>query len=362
MKYSDSPYPLANIDIPGMLKQAWEEGWMDKYHEKHFLIKAINGKLDKYRGYQQHIVNNLHMWEITKENFQINFCLNLSTKLAGLSAFFGEEKIQRFIEDQLSAGKAAYDEEQFFRALSEVSVLAFWRQRSKSGEYEPMTNGKKNPEARFLCVNGVTVDIEVKTPGFPDVDRVREYAIPTILLDDKVAEFKAYCKEQGLIAILPRVFKLKEFLNSAADKFEEVNHIDHMNFLYINWTFSEYPESSFLEAYGLLANRDNGLLVNRGIGKEFGISDEVYNKITAIIVYTESLNGLMFSDFRYIWTRSPEGNPHFAIIGMHNTQSLFETTGMNACGNMLVPALLYIAGKDNHWESLMDIIHRHIKK
>lgn len=29
MKYSDSPYPLANIDIPGMLKQAWEEGWMD---------------------------------------------------------------------------------------------------------------------------------------------------------------------------------------------------------------------------------------------------------------------------------------------------------------------------------------------
>lgn len=362
MRYSDSLYPLACIDLPGMLKRAWEKGWLDEYDENHFLIKAIYGKLDRYRGYQQYIANNLHMWNTTEENFQINFCMNLSSKLAGLSALFGEEEIQRFIEDQLSAGKAAYDEEQFFRALSEVSVLTFWRRNSKTGEYEPKTNGKKNPEARFSCVNGVTVDVEVKTPGFPDVDRIREYAIPTVLLDDKGAEFTAYCDAHGLTAILPRVFKLKEFLNSAADKFEEVNHVDRMNFLYINWTFSEYPESGFLEAYGLLANPDNGLLVNRSIGKEFGISNEVYEKITAVIVYTESLNGLMFGDFRYVWTRAPEGHPHFAIIGMHNEENLFETTGMNAYGNMPVPALLYLAGKDNHWTSLMDIIFKHIKR
>ena len=158
------------------------------------------------------------------------------------------------------------------------------------------------------------------------------------------------------------MFKLKEFLNSAADKFEEVNHVDRMNLLYINWTFSEHPESSYLEAYGLLANPDNGLLVNRDIGKEFGISNEVYDKITAVIVYTESLNGLMFGDFTHVWTRAPEGHPHFAIIGMHNEKCLFETTGMNAYGKMPVPALLYLAGKDNHWTSLMDIIYRHIKK
>ena len=361
MKYSDNPYPLAAFDLPGMLKEAWEEGWLDEYNENHFLIKAIYGKLDRYCGYQQYIANNLHMWKTTEENFHINFCINFSAKLAGLSGFFGKEKIQRFVEDQLSAGKTAYDEEQFFRALSEVSVLAFWMRKSKSGEYEPRINGKKNPEARFFCVNGVTVDVEVKTPGFPDVDRLKEYAIPTVLLDDKGAEFTAYCHAQGLTAILPRVFKLKEFLNSAAAKFEEVDHVDHMNFLYINWTFSEYPESSFLEAYGLLANPDNGLLINRAIGKEFGVSNDVYEKITAVIVYTESLNGLMFDDFRYVWTKAPEGHPHFAIIGMHNVENLFETTGMNACGNMPVPALLYLAGKDNHWRSLMDIIYRHRK-
>lgn len=362
MKYSDNPYPLVGIDLPGMLKKAWEEGWLDEYDENHFLIKTIYGKLDGYRGYQQYIANNLHMWNITKENFQINFCMNLSAKLAGLSELFGEDKIRRFVEDQLSAGKAAYDEEQFFRALSEVSVLAFWRRRSKSGEYEPKTNGKKNPEARFYCSNGVTVDIEVKTPGFTAVDMMKEYAIPTVLLDDKGAEFSAYCNAKGLTAILPRVFKLKEFLNSAAGKFEEVNHVDRMNFLYINWTFSEYPESSFLEAYGLLSNPDSGLLINRNIGKEFGISDDVYKKITAVIVYTESLNGLMFGDFSYVWTMAPEGHPHFAIIGIHNAESLFETTAMNACGNMPVPVLLYLAGKNNHWRSLMDIIYRHRKK
>lgn len=362
MRYSDAPYPLAGIDRYGMLKKAWEDGWLDEFHDSHFLIKAINGKLDQYRGYQQYIANNLHMWNITKENFCINFCMNFSVKLAGLASFFGENKIRQFIEDQLSAGKAVYDEEQFFRALSEVSILVFWRRNSKSGEYEPRTNGKKNPEARFHCVNGVTVDVEVKTPGFPDVDGIREYAIPTVLLDDKGKEFTDYCKKHGLIAVLPRVFKLKDFLNSAAEKFEEVNHVDHMNFLYINWTFSEYPESSFLEAYGLLANSDNGLLTNRTIGKEFDISDEVYTKITAVIVYTESLNGLMFGDFSYVWTRSSEGYPHFAIIGIHNIDDLFKTTGMNACGGMPVPALLYIAGEENHWGSLMDIIYRHRKK
>ena len=75
MNYSDNPYPLAGIDLPGMLKKAWEEGWLDEYDENHFLIKAIYGNLDRYHGYQQYIANNLHMWNTTKENFQINFCM-----------------------------------------------------------------------------------------------------------------------------------------------------------------------------------------------------------------------------------------------------------------------------------------------
>ena len=109
-------------------------------------------------------------------------------------------------------------------------------------------------------------------------------------------------------------------------------------------------------------------LVNKAFRKVVTAYEEEYNKRiarggdTAVIVYTESLNGLMFGDFTHVWTRAPEGHPHFAIIGMHNEKCLFETTGMNAYGKMPVPALLYLAGKDNHWTSLMDIIYRHIKK
>ena len=47
---------------------------------------------------------------------------------------------------------------------------------------------------------------------------------------------------------MPRVQKLKDFLNSAADKFEPVDHVNHMNLLYINWSYSEFEEEGYQEA------------------------------------------------------------------------------------------------------------------
>lgn len=363
MKYSDNPYPLLSMDSFGALKEAWERGWLDSFDKNHFLIRAIHGDLDnKYLGILQYKCNNVWMPETGYGQFDINFCMNFSMKLRGLMNFFGEHAIQQFIENQLSAGKENYNEAQFFRALSEVSVLTFWQMMSLSGEYEPHTNGKKNPEARFICRNGLTVDVEVKTPGFMVADTIKEYAIPAVLLDDKGLEFMDYCNEHALCPVMPRINKLKDFLNSAADKFVGVDHEHHMNFLYINWTFSEFPECSYLEAYSLLANQVNGILRNKDLGKEIGLKDEVYDRITAVIVYTESLNGLMFDDFRYIWTRSQEGFVHFGIVGMHNIESLFEVTKMNPINNFEFPALLYISGKENHFIQLMEIINRHAKK
>lgn len=119
---------------------------------------------------------------------------------------------------------------------------------SKSGEYEPHTNGKKNPEARFLCKNEVVIDVEVKTPGFKDFAGNKNIVLPTVLLDEEGRGiFLNYCKTHNLNGAMPRVMKIKDYLNSAAEKFEEVDHINHMNLLFINWSLSEFDESGYQE-------------------------------------------------------------------------------------------------------------------
>ena len=206
---------------------------MDEFSDNHFLIRAIEGRLDRYQGFYQFAANSVPFYKINSEDFQENFCLNFSWKIATLIDFFGEGSIKNFFMDQLSAGKEKYDEAQFFRALSEVSILGFWRQRAISGEYEPKTNGMKNPEARFTCNNGVVVDVEVKTPGFHDFDGIREIVLPCVLLGNVGRErFTSFCSSHNLNGIMPRVGKLKDYLNSAAEKFETVDHINHLNFLY----------------------------------------------------------------------------------------------------------------------------------
>lgn len=356
-KRSDTQYPNNNYDLSGALAKAWVDGWMDEFSNDHFLIKAIEGRLEKYRGYHQFVANNASLYQVNEKNFQEIFCMNFSWKVACLVNFFGEDKIKSFFTDQLSAGKENYDEAQFFRALSEVSVLSFWMSRSKSGEYEPKVNGKKNPEARFNCVNGVTVDVEVKTPGFHDFDGIQEIALPVVLLTDEGRTlFSAFCEKHNINGVMPRVGKIKDFLNSAAEKFEAVDHISHMNFLYINWTFSEVLESGFEEALSLLAHPVNGILTHKEMGLRLGVNEEVYDKITAVIVYTESVSGLMFGDLRWIWTRGSDGMPRFGIIGIHNCEALAEMTGMNPFGKQLTPILIYLAKDTKYSEDLIRII------
>ena len=362
-KRSDTQYPQADLDLSGALSKAWAEGWMDEYSDDHFLIKAIEGRLKRYKGFHQFGINDVALFPVDEDSFQETFCMNFSWKVACLIDFFGESKTRSFFTNQLSAGKEKYDEAQFFRALSEVSILCFWIPRSKSGEYEPKVNGKKNPEARFNCVNGVTVDVEVKTPGFHDFDGIQEIVLPAVLLSDEGREkFSSFCGTHGINGVMPRVGKLKEFLNSAAEKFEVVDHINHMNFLYINWTFSEVMESGFEEAFSLLAHPINGILFHKDIGLSLGVNEEVYEKITAVIVYTESASGLMFGDFRWVWTQGSDGMPHFGIIGMHNLEDLFEITGMNPFGKMITPTTLSFAKDTTYLYELDRIVADHMLK
>ena len=363
MLRSEKKYPLVGLDLSGNLKKAWENGWLDEFSDDHFLIKAIEKRLEHkpilFIG--QSCLSTLY--PVKPESFQENFCINFSAKIGQLISLFGEDNIQRFFTDQLSAGKANYVEDQFFRALSEVSVLCFLGMNAKSGEYEPRINGEKNPEARLYYNNGIVVDVEVKTPGFQDFFFIFYIVIPTVLLDESGRiEFTNYCSQHGINGKMPRVMKIKEFLNNAADKFMPVDHIHHMNLLYINWSWSEFEESGYQEAFSLMANSVNGMLTHKEIGIQLGVHEEVYDKITAVIVYTESLHGLMFGEFRCVWIRGQDGQPQFGIIGLHDSEELQTITGMNPYAEQMTPIITGIFRNTAFVPELIDLIHKHMLK
>ena len=363
MKRSETDYPLTGLDLAGSLQKAWEEGWLDEYSNEHFLIKSIEGRLTDYPQLYHLTSDLVASYPITKDNFQWNFCINFSAKIRRLINLFGEGGIKQFFLNQLSAGKAKYDENQLFQALSEVSILCFFAINTQSGVYEQKTNGNKNPEARILMKNGVTVDIEVKTPGFDDFESVADIAIPTVLLDnDGREQFLSYCGEHDLDGRMPRVQKLKDFLNSAASKFETVNHVNHMNLLFINWSYSEFKEEGYQEAFSLLANNINGVLTHKDIGLKLGIADDVYDKITAVIVYTEFLHGLMFGDFRYVWTRGTCGQSHMGIIPLHDDGDIYNVTGIAPYAKQLTPIFIGNLRERKHIGALIKIIGQHMLK
>lgn len=357
MKRSQQECPQ-NIEFGSLfdyLKSAWKKGWLDDYSDDHFLIKAIENRLTDFVGIDQLIANNNNMLNIV-QNQKINFdafcsifCLNLSTKLHGLSETFGEKQIERFIRDQLSAGKNNYREDAFFEALSEISVLSFlcganWTKC----EYEPPKSQtcKKNPEAKFIYElenKKLVVNVEIKSPAFPhDNHKNDKIIIPTILLTEEgVKKIKDYCSNHDIIYLDPRVRKLCDFLNSAQSKFSNPGK-DEFNLLYINWSYRDFSSNSFLEAWALLTNPLNGILTNPIYAKHFGIDDGVFSKISAIIVYTESLEGIMLQSFHHVWQGSKIG-PRFCMWVNDNLydqenetgylKQLFEITSMNRSTN-----------------------------
>ncbi|NLV22447.1 MAG: hypothetical protein GXY49_10740 [Syntrophomonadaceae bacterium] len=363
-KRSESAFPMKELDLINYIKKAWTKGWLDEYSNEHFLIKAIENQVTDIEWKNQLIFNNStsintpinQNREIDFNKFSLNFIVNLSFRLFGMSETFGDEAIKRFIEDQLSAGKGKYDRDKFFQTLSEIEILSFYCRRCKwdNAIYEPPLgiNGS-NPEAGFEVglpgkdasdQTDIKVNIEVKTPKFPVVNGIRtRTAIPTIMLSDKGrSEIKELCTANNSKCILPRVTKLVQFINSATKKFPKPKENEY-NLLYINWSYSDFPSNGFLEAWSLLTNEINGILTHPEIGIklpfEEPICGEAYEKITAVIVYTSSLEQLMFSDFRYAWQRSPRVGPRFRMFVLNKklrekelaneSDILFKITGMN---------------------------------
>lgn len=355
----DTPFPMKNNPMTTFLEKAWSDGWLDAFSDAHFLIRALENRLRDFVGKSQLTQNNLAMFCPVKPNgdfdlasFCNNFCINLSMKLTGMSNAFGEDAIKRFITDQLSAGKQKhYDEDTFLQALSEISILSFWLSRCHWDQtaYEPPVqagSNNKNPEASFVrTLKGtnktVKINIEVKSPAFPHNDHTNEkILIPSVLLTDQGRELvQSFCQDNGVVYLPPRVKKLVDFINSAAEKFE-VPKENELNLLYINWSYRDYPSNSFLEAASLLSNPYNGLLYYPDIAQQMGISPDAFQKISAVIVYTESLEGVMFTDYHHVWQRHNAG-PRFRIYTLEQNikqniygdsrEFVFHMTGMNPC-------------------------------
>lgn len=354
---SDNPFPMDGLDVVGCISNMWQHGWFDSYSDEHFLIRAIRKQISRIEWESQLISNNCTSiytpmdsnGSIRYDRFSELFIINLSARLRGMCDCFGEESIKHFVEDQLSAGKLNYDENAFFQALSEIEILAFYIARTKWDKviYEPPigTNGS-NPEAQFKKTIDdvkVSVNIEVKTPEFPKyTDITPRIVIPAIMLSDTGRnEIIELCELNNTRCIMPRVTKVVQFLNSASSKFQKPNK-DEYNLLYINWSYSDFPSNGFLEAWSLLTNEINGILVNPEIGTTLPFKEpvhkDVYEKITAVIVYTSSLDQLMFSDFRYSLQPSPEVGARFRIFVLNKelrelelteqSNLLFRITGM----------------------------------
>ncbi|HCC07652.1 MAG TPA: hypothetical protein DEP72_05785 [Clostridiales bacterium] len=331
------------------------------FDENHFLIKSMKGEIGDFGGYNQLKENNFNIFNYT-DNFSLNFCVNLSRSIGRLCKCFTEADIRKFVENQLSAGKENYDEAQFFRALSEIEILNYFGSygphQLSQAVYEPSigSNGR-NPEARFYYEDGTILDIEVKTPGFTNFQYDGEMVIPCILLDkqgrDKLIK---YSEDNNLKIIMPRVLKLIEFINNAASKFEKPTSNKHLNLLYINWTYSEFPSKSYLEAYSLLYNEFNGLLKYKELGIKMGILEDAYEKISGIIVYTSSLNTLVFQEFRYLWSTRC-----FSIMPLECDETqLIKTTSMDYKKNVITPNLLCeVRGNtiDEKTESMVKFTH-----
>lgn len=298
-------------DALNFTKQLYEQGLFESYSGNHFLIRALTGKLDYLNEYPHLAVPGSLTFD--KETDTENFLNNFSVKFKGFYDTFNEKDMKKFIGNQLAAGKKNYNENQFFRAISEINVINFVRCLGpglKEAIYEPELNenNKKNPEVRLIFENDIVVDLEVKTPGFGDANRFLkqkniEYLIRlNVLVTDN--ERKGYInkfKKSKAEVVLPRVGKIKDYINSAGEKFVIPNNGKHINLLFINWTYTEFQQKSLIEPLGVLYNPKNGILRSPKFLDSLGINKEALKKISAIILYGDTFNSILYSNMLNIY-------------------------------------------------------------
>lgn len=364
---SNTTYPLdGNLELFQTTKEFWEKGLLDDYSEEHFLIRALNNDTAYFRN----LFLRMHIHNIDYRSFPWNFIANLNVKAKNLIHVFGARAIEEFFQNQFAAGKKHYQENQFFEALSEFYLLAYFANfgpaKITGARYEPhLVNSTKNPEARFTYENNMILDIEIKTPNFPDRDYLDNIMLPTYLLNDLGRNaLNNFCQKNNITCQLPRVLKIKDFMNYAGEKFSEISSEDHINLLMINWSATDLPESGLFEPTTLLCNQRNGILRNKDIAINLGISEEALNKISAIFLYIIPEGCLLFNDFRYMFaTRQYKiiVNPFAKQV---NAKKIHQLThlAVNFPEELEDERFAFFSLSDSDWDSALCEIHKIINE
>lgn len=284
-----------------------DKGLMKEYSDEHLIINAMNGKFKYFDNFLYKIDP---CYRGTEKDLAMTFLVNFSTKLERLSKIFNEEDIEYFVENQLASGKSNYDELQFFRAMSEMHILLYlgnFCPNISEALYEPkLHKSKKNPEARLVLKDETIIDIEVKTPGFHISNRGNNstggIVKPNLILTEKEKKtIEKSCRKKEITYLNPRVKKLKDFIVSASEKFEQIKHEKHYNLLFINWTYSDFPECDLREPLTLLINPFSGIFYNKNSAHAVGVDTVALSKISAIIMYQDNFHSILSSDFRNIF-------------------------------------------------------------
>lgn len=285
-----------------------ENGFFKKYSKDHILIRALNNDFSRFIDRSFFLQKELNLIGGHGSCDAQNFIINLSSKLSYFEKLFGKDALKEFIKDQFSAGKNNYDEEQFFRALSEVHVIFYFAKYSGfncKGEYEPelVQGSKKNPEARLSFDDGTVYDVEVKTGDFKesedlDLSLEKHFRPNTILPSASLDELKVICNNNDIKFHYPNILKIKDFIISASGKFSPLDGTKQ-NLLCINWSYNDFKLSGLDEAVSLLLNPKTGLLTTQ-VGKDLiGLDSKKLENISAIVFYSDNIQSLLSSDFRF---------------------------------------------------------------
>lgn len=292
--------------LPNRIEECWSKGIFDEYSDQHFLIRALNNDTEFFKPFCAKYQLTFN-YACDYHAFPTTFLMNLNSRVDFLYHCFGQSKIEKFLKDQLSAGKQNYKQNTFFEALSELHLLSYFAAFGPSSiskmAYEPPTGSNgANPEARFEYDNGITLAIEAKTPNFPERDHKKNIILPGLLIDDSGrTELDNFCSQHMITCRFPRVLKLTDFFESAAKKFVAPVAPTDINLLAINWTYTDIKETELFEPTKLLCNQINGIFFRKDIALKMGISEEALQKITAVFLYQISEEALLFSDLRYLF-------------------------------------------------------------
>ena len=312
-----------NFEVFIMHKTYFDElqskNFFKDYSSDHFIIKALKGNEEEIKSrllqFQPIPITNIAFSKsgmpiVSQQQGLLNcspesFILNSSFRIKYLHDFFGDS-FDDFIKEQLAAGKENYTDEKFFQAMSEVHILSFlatFSSNIKNKIYEPQLgiNGK-NPEASFEFADGIKINIEVKTPDYSSSlhKKYPRWVQPSVAYDRSYSNLEDIVKNSGYTLIPPCINKIKDFINSACAKFQEVDHIQEFNLLAINYYGHPWGDMAIAEGYCSLMNETTGILYCPKTREELNISHDI-TRISAFVLYQCTAETLLTSDIRYSW-------------------------------------------------------------